>query len=175
MAYNIGEKAGKESYLCPNCGCRVGEMPMIVRRDVSSLGRDTIQPAYTVKKLSPRLAKLKSLTLILVLAGLVFVSGFAAKTLLTRGRPSESPIVSGESPIFGDTSVNVNTRNTGVNSADAIVGAGNPSVTVWVNTQSGVYHCANTRWYGNTKSGKYMTQREAQSKGYRPAHGSACG
>lgn len=53
--------------------------------------------------------------------------------------------------------------------------AGNPTVKVWVNTNSGVYHCPNTRWYGNTKSGRFMTQREAQSKGYRPAYGAVCG
>ena len=53
--------------------------------------------------------------------------------------------------------------------------AGNPTVKVWVNTNSGVYHCPGTRWYGNTKSGQFMTQREAQSKGYRPAYGAVCG
>ena len=53
--------------------------------------------------------------------------------------------------------------------------AGNPKVQVWVNTNSGVYHCPGTRWYGNTKSGKFMTQRAAQDKGYRPAYGSVCG
>ena len=53
--------------------------------------------------------------------------------------------------------------------------SGNPNVRVWVNTNSGVYHCPNTRWYGNTKQGKFMTQREAQSKGYRPAYGAVCG
>lgn len=51
---------------------------------------------------------------------------------------------------------------------------GNPTVTVWVNTNSGVYHCPGTRWYGKTKSGQFMTQREAQSKGYRPAYGAVC-
>ena len=49
------------------------------------------------------------------------------------------------------------------------------NVIVWVNTNSGVYHCPNTRWYGKTKSGRFMTQREAQSKGYRPAYGAVCG
>lgn len=49
------------------------------------------------------------------------------------------------------------------------------SVIVWVNTKSGVYHCPNTRWYGKTKSGQFMSQREAQSKGYRPAYGAVCG
>ena len=53
--------------------------------------------------------------------------------------------------------------------------AGNPNVKVWVNTNSGVYHCPNTRWYGKTKSGQFMTQREAQAKGYRPAYGAVCG
>jgi len=53
--------------------------------------------------------------------------------------------------------------------------AGNPTVKVWVNTNSGVYHCPGTRWYGKTKSGQFMTQREAQSKGYRPAYGAVCG
>jgi hypothetical protein len=53
--------------------------------------------------------------------------------------------------------------------------AGNPTVTVWVNTNSGVYHCPGTRWYGKTKSGQFMSQREAQSKGYRPAYGAVCG
>jgi nuclease S1 len=51
---------------------------------------------------------------------------------------------------------------------------GNPSVKVWVNTSSGVYHCPGTRWYGTTKSGQYMTQQQAQEKGYRPAYGKVC-
>lgn len=51
---------------------------------------------------------------------------------------------------------------------------GNPNVKVWVNTASGVYHCPGTRWYGTTKHGEYMTQADAQKKGYRPAYGKAC-
>jgi hypothetical protein len=54
-------------------------------------------------------------------------------------------------------------------------GQGNPNAKVWVNTKSGVYHCPGTRWYGNTKEGKYMTQKEAQAAGYRPAYGAVCG
>lgn len=51
---------------------------------------------------------------------------------------------------------------------------GKPDVKVWVNTASGVYHCPGTRWYGATKHGEYMTQAEAQKKGYRPAYGKVC-
>jgi hypothetical protein len=52
--------------------------------------------------------------------------------------------------------------------------SGNPDVKVWVNTASGVYHCAGTRWYGNTKQGEYMTQKQARAKGNRPAYGKVC-
>ena len=52
--------------------------------------------------------------------------------------------------------------------------AGNPDANVWVNTSSGVYHCPGTRWYGNTKQGKYMTQGQAQDASYRPAYGKVC-
>jgi hypothetical protein len=45
---------------------------------------------------------------------------------------------------------------------------------VWVNTKSGVYHCPATRWYGATKSGEYMTERQARAAGDRPAYGRSC-
>lgn len=48
------------------------------------------------------------------------------------------------------------------------------SLRVWVNTASGVYHCLGTRYYGNTKSGGYLTQGEAKQKGYRAAYGREC-
>ncbi|PYT98263.1 MAG: hypothetical protein DMG38_16005 [Acidobacteria bacterium] len=52
--------------------------------------------------------------------------------------------------------------------------AGNPDAKVWVNTNSGVYHCPGTRWYGSTKQGEYMTQKKAREGGYRPAYGKVC-
>ena len=51
---------------------------------------------------------------------------------------------------------------------------GNPDTKVWVNTGSGVYHCPGTRWYGKTKQGEYMTQKQALEKGNRPAYGKYC-
>jgi type II secretory pathway component PulM len=51
---------------------------------------------------------------------------------------------------------------------------GPADITVWVNTGSGVYHCPGTRWYGATKQGAYMTQKQAQDAGNRPAYGKAC-
>jgi len=40
---------------------------------------------------------------------------------------------------------------------------------VWVNTDSGAYHKAGSRWYGKTKQGKWMTEQEAVKAGYKPA------
>jgi hypothetical protein len=38
---------------------------------------------------------------------------------------------------------------------------------LWVNTESGEYHRAGTRWYGKTKQGKYMTEADAIKAGYK--------
>jgi hypothetical protein len=47
-------------------------------------------------------------------------------------------------------------------------------VRVWVNTESGVYHCPGTQCYGHAKAGAFMTQDEAQRGGYRAAAGRVC-
>jgi hypothetical protein len=52
--------------------------------------------------------------------------------------------------------------------------AGGGNGQVWVNTESKVYHCSGDRYYGKTKKGVYMSQSDAQSKGYRPDAGKAC-
>lgn len=51
---------------------------------------------------------------------------------------------------------------------------GGGSDKVWLNTESNVYHCPGTRYYGTTKAGAYMTEAEAQAKGARPDHGKPC-
>jgi hypothetical protein len=51
---------------------------------------------------------------------------------------------------------------------------GDPAVRVWVDTQFGFYHCPTTKLYGKTKQGVYMTQKQAQDRGYRPAYSTVC-
>ena len=40
---------------------------------------------------------------------------------------------------------------------------------VWVNLESKVYHREGSRWYGKTKSGKYMSEADAIKGGFRAA------
>ncbi len=42
---------------------------------------------------------------------------------------------------------------------------------VWVNTKSGKYWKSGSRYYGKTKRGEYMSEKEAIQKEYRPANG----
>ncbi len=47
---------------------------------------------------------------------------------------------------------------------DAAKGSGQ----VWVNTDTGVYHKGG-RWYGKTKHGKFMDEKDAKKAGYKEA------
>ena len=45
---------------------------------------------------------------------------------------------------------------------------------VWVNLSTHVYHCPGDRYYGRTKSGKYMTEPEAKAAGAHGPRGETC-
>jgi hypothetical protein len=50
--------------------------------------------------------------------------------------------------------------------SDSDIAAAKSSGKVWVNLDSKVYHKSG-RWYGKTKSGKFMTEDEAKAAGYK--------
>jgi hypothetical protein len=51
---------------------------------------------------------------------------------------------------------------------------GNPSTTVWVDLQTGLYYCRNADSYGKTPRGKYASQRDAQLDQFAPAYRKVC-
>jgi hypothetical protein len=52
--------------------------------------------------------------------------------------------------------------------------AGGGPGMVWVNTDSNVYHCYGSTYYGKTKQGSYMSEADAKAKGAHADHGHAC-
>jgi hypothetical protein len=70
-------------------------------------------------------------------------------------------------------------RNTAKASASGSVAehnaapGGGPGM-VWLNTKSNVYHCYGSEWYGKTKSGKYVSEKDAVNAGAKPDHGKSC-
>jgi hypothetical protein len=52
------------------------------------------------------------------------------------------------------------------NASDSQIAAAKSSGMVWVNTDSGVYHKGG-RWYGKTKTGKFMSEADAKAAGYK--------
>jgi hypothetical protein len=54
------------------------------------------------------------------------------------------------------------------NASDSQVAAAKSGGMVWVNTDSGIYHKGG-RWYGKTKTGKFMSEADAKAAGYKPS------
>ena len=77
----------------------------------------------------------------------------------------------GHLPAYGRSCTPSLAANTGPRRSSLSASTG---VRVWVNTRSGVYHCPDSRYYGATKQGRYMTEVDAQANRYRPAYNRAC-
>jgi hypothetical protein len=85
----------------------------------------------------------------------LFLPLLAVPSLARPQAPSGKPTVADAPPSPGAPSA-------------ADIAAAKAAGKVWVNLDTGVYHKSG-RWYGKTKNGKFMTEAEAKTAGYKPA------
>jgi hypothetical protein len=95
----------------------------------------------------------------------------AAAPAATKTAPTPAPAAT-TAPAPAPKAATKPAPTTTASSGTAAAGGG-PGL-VWVNTDSKVYHCYGTKYYGTTKQGKYMSEADAKSAGNRPDHGNAC-
>src|SRR4029450_8316254 len=81
---------------------------------------------------------------------------------LFKPKPSPSASPAGAKPAPA-------TRTTTAAATKATPAPGGGPGMVWVNTDSHIYHKEGSRFYGKTKTGKYMTEQEALKEGNRAA------
>lgn len=128
---------------------------------------------------SQRIVNVRSLILIFCLAlSIAFSSALANAQSTSSGagttaKPTDPTSPTATAPAPPPTSGSMaapatTTKPSGAPSAQEIAAA-KSSGKVWVNTETGVYHKSG-RWYGKTKTGKFMTESEAKVAGYKEAH-----
>ena len=87
-----------------------------------------------------------------------------AKSTMATPAPAPAPMAPAAAP--------AKTKAMPAPAANAAPGGG-PGM-VWVNTPTNVYHCYGDRYYGKTKEGKYMSEKDAIAAGAKGARGATC-
>ena len=109
--------------------------------------------AATIKKITP----------------LVSVSGGGAAASMPAPAPAPSKKSSSSAASAGDAAPAAPASMPSKSAAStASQGTPGPGM-VWVNLDSGIYHYPGTRYYGKTKSGKYLSESDAVKAGYHAA------
>ena len=111
---------------------------------------------------------------VLVASGLLFAAGAQAQNQPPAGGAAVTAICKDGTTFSGTTKQGACSGHGGVKSWGPAAKAGGGAGKVWVNTESKVYHCQGSQWYGKTKHGEYMTEPAAKAAGFHAAEGKGC-
>jgi hypothetical protein len=89
------------------------------------------------------------------LALLLVMGAWTAGSATAQDSPSQNPAATPAKPASAAPSA-------------SDIAAAKASHKVWVNLDTGIYHKGG-RWYGKTKTGKFMTVDDAKKAGYKAA------
>ena len=98
----------------------------------------------------------------------------STKAVVPAGAPSKAVAPAAATPAASAPPAVKATPATPATKATPAVAAGAGPDKVWVNTESKVYHCPGTKYYGTTKKGEYLTEADALAKGNHADHKKAC-
>lgn len=96
----------------------------------------------------------KAKTTFAALALLLLIASGPAVATTAQDNPSQTPPAASKSAPAAPSASDI--------------AAAKASHKVWVNLDTGIYHKGG-RWYGKTKTGKFMTVDDAKKAGYKPA------
>jgi hypothetical protein len=100
--------------------------------------------------------------------------GSTAKTASTPAPAAAPAAAPAPAPAQASTPAPAAKASTKTSTKNMAQAPGGGAGLVWLNTESNVYHCQGTQFYGKTKAGSYMTEDAAKAKGAHADHGKPC-
>lgn len=97
-----------------------------------------------------------------------------ATTTTTKPATAAAPAAPAAAPAAAASTASAPAKPAKTSTATMAQAPGGGPGMVWLNTDSNVYHCSGTQYYGKTKQGAYMSEADAKAKGAHADHNHPC-